>query len=97
MTKSRIQVINNNRQRKSKMGNFTWKSRQTAAGDAPQLTKILPGRNLKVSLIQYQSQQLVEEIMKSQEKKDPSLSEKQRRLLAILKKNQDMAGGSDTN
>lgn len=67
------------------MGNHTWEGWQTSAEDAPQPTSILYGNNLKTSSINDQSQQLVVEIMSSQEKKDPLLSAKQSRLLETLK------------
>ena len=63
----------------------------TSAVDAPQPTSILNGRNVKTSSIDDRSQQLVGDIMNSQEKKDPLLSAKQSRLLEILKNNQTMA------
>ena len=63
----------------------------TSAEDAPQPTSILNGRNVKTSSIDDQSQQLVGDIMNSQEKKDPLLAAKQSRLLEILKNNQTMA------
>ena len=77
------------------MGNFTWEGWQTSAEDAPQPTSILYGKNLKTSSIHDQSQQLVVEIMNSQEKKDPLLSSKQSRLLETLKNIQTMAEKSD--
>jgi len=77
------------------MGNFTWEGWQTSAEDAPQPTSILYGKNLKTSSINDQSQQLVVEIMNSQEKKDPLLSSKQSRLLETLKNIQTMAEKSD--
>ena len=67
------------------MGNHTWEGWQTSVEDAPQPTSILYGNNLKTSSINDQSQQLVVEIMSSQEKKDPLLSAKQSRLLETLK------------
>ena len=79
------------------MGNFTWEGWQTSAEDAPQPTSILYGKNLKTSSINDQSQQLVVEIMSSQEKKDPLLSAKQSRLLETLKNIQTMAEKSDKN
>ena len=79
------------------MGNFTWEGWQTSAEDAPQPTSILYGKNLKTSLINDQSKQLVVEIMNSQEKKDPLLSAKQSRLLETLKDIQTMAEKSDKN
>jgi hypothetical protein len=79
------------------MGNFTWEGWQTSAEDAPQPTSILYGKNLKTSSINDQSQQLVVEIMNSQEKKDPLLSAKQSRLLETLKNIQTMAEKSDKN
>jgi hypothetical protein len=79
------------------MGNVTWEGWQTSAEDAPQPTSILYGKNLKTSSINDQSQQLVVEIMSSQEKKDPLLSAKQSRLLETLKNIQTMAEKSDKN
>jgi hypothetical protein len=79
------------------MGNFTWEGWQTSAEDAPQPTSILYGKNLKTSSINDQSQQLVVEIMNSQEKKDPLLSAKQSRLLETLKNIQTIAEKSDKN
>jgi hypothetical protein len=79
------------------MGNFTWEGWQTSSEDAPQPNSILYGKNLKNSPINEQSQQLVGEIMNSQEKKDPLLAAKQKRLLEILKNNQTMAEKSDKN
>jgi hypothetical protein len=79
------------------MGKHTWEGWQTSAEDAPQPTSILYGKNLKTSSINDQSQQLVVEIMNSQEKKDPLLSAKQSRLLETLKNIQTMAEKSDKN
>jgi len=79
------------------MGKFTWEGWQSSAEDAPQPTSILYGKNLKTSSINDQSQQLVVEIMNSQEKKDPLLSAKQSRLLETLKNIQTMAEKSDKN
>jgi hypothetical protein len=63
----------------------------TSAEDAPQLTSILYGKNLKTCSINDQSQQLVGDIMNSQEKKDPLLAAKQSRLLKKIKNNLTMA------
>ncbi len=79
------------------MGKHTWEGWQTSAEDAPQPTSILYGKNLKTSSINDQSQQLVVEIMNSQEKKDPLLSAKQSRLLQVLKNNQSIAEKPDKN
>lgn len=79
------------------MGNVTWEGWQISAEDAPQPTSILYGKNLKTISINDQSQQLVEEIMNSQEKKDSLLSAKQSRLLETLKNIQTMAEKSDKN
>ena len=65
--------------------------RDTSAEDMPQPSSLLNGRNVKTSSIDDRSQQLVGDIMNSQEKKDPLLSAKQSRLLEILKNNQTMA------
>jgi hypothetical protein len=65
--------------------------RDTSAEDVPQPNSILYGRNVKTSSIDDQSQQLVGDIMNSQEKKDQLLAAKQSRLLEILKNNQTMA------
>ena len=79
------------------MGNHTWEGWQTSAEDAPQPTSILYGKNLKTSSINEQSQKLVGDIMNSQEKKDPSLAAKQRRLLQVLKNNQAMTEKPNKN
>jgi hypothetical protein len=71
--------------------------RDTSAEDVPQPNSILYGRNVKTSSTDDQSQQLVGDIMNSQEKKDPLLSAKQSRLLEILKNNQTLAEKSDKN
>jgi len=71
--------------------------RDTSAEDVPQPNTILYGRKVKTSSIDDQSQQLVGEIMNSQEKKDPLLSAKQSRLLEILKNNQTLAEKTDKN
>ena len=71
--------------------------RDTSAEDVPQPNSILYGRKVKTSSIDDQSQQLVGEIMNSQEKKDPLLSAKQSRLLEILKNNQTLAEKTDKN
>ena len=65
--------------------------RDTSAEDMPQPSSLLNGRNVKTSSIDDRSQQLVGDIMNSQEKKDPLLSAKQSRLLEILKNNQTIA------
>ena len=65
--------------------------KNTSAEDMPQPNSLLNGRNVKTSSIDDQSQQLVRDIMNSQEKKDPLLAAKQSRLLEILKNNQTMA------
>ena len=69
--------------------------RDTSAEDMPQPSSLLNGRNVKTSSIDDRSQQLVGDIMNSQEKKDPLLSAKQSRLLEILKNNQTLAEKSD--
>ena len=69
--------------------------RDTSAEDMPQPNSLLNGRNVKTSSIDDRSQQLVGDIMNSQEKKDPLLSAKQSRLLEILKNNQALAEKSD--
>ena len=69
--------------------------RDTSAEDMPQPNSLLNGRNVNTSSIDDQSQQLVGDIMNSQEKKDPLLSAKQSRLLEILKNNQALAEKSD--
>ena len=69
--------------------------RDTSVEDVPQPNSILYGRNVKTSSINDKSQQLVGDIMNSQEKKDPLLAAKQSRLLEILKNNQTMAEKSD--
>ena len=69
--------------------------RDTSAEDMPQPSSLLNGRNVKTSSIDDRSQQLVGDIMNSQEKKDPLLSAKQSRLLEILKNNQALAEKSD--
>ena len=71
--------------------------RDTSAEDMPQPSSLLNGRNVKTSSIDDRSQQLVGDIMNSQEKKDPLLTAKQKRLLEILKNNQTMADKSDEN
>jgi hypothetical protein len=71
--------------------------KDTSAEDMPQPNSLLNGRNVKTSSIDDQSQQLVGDIMNSQEKKDPLLSAKQSRLLEILKNNQALAEKSDKN
>jgi len=65
--------------------------RDTSAEDVPQPNSILYGRNVKTSSIDDQSQQLVGDIMNSQEKKDPLLAAKQSRLLKKIKNNLTMA------
>ena len=65
--------------------------RDTSAEDMPQPNSLLNGRNVKTSSIDDRSQQLVGDIMNSQEKKDPLLAAKQSRLLEILKNNQPRA------
>ena len=69
--------------------------RDTSAEDMPQPNSLLNGRNVNTSSIDDQSQQLVRDIMNSQEKKDPLLAAKQSRLLEILKNNQALAEKSD--
>ena len=69
--------------------------KNTSAEDMPQPNSLLNGRNVKTSSIDDRSQQLVGDIMNSQEKKDPLLSAKQSRLLEILKNNQALAEKSD--
>ena len=65
--------------------------KNTSAENMPQPSSLLNGRNVKTSSIDDRSQQLVGDIMNSQEKKDPLLAAKQSRLLEILKNNQTMA------
>ena len=65
--------------------------RDTSAEDVPQPNSILYRRNVMTSSIDDQSQQLVGDIINSQEKEDPLLSAKQSRLLEILKNNQTLA------
>ena len=65
--------------------------RDTSVEDVPQPNSILYGRNVKTSSIDDQSQQLVGDIMNSQEKKDPLLAAKQSRLLKKIKNNLTMA------
>lgn len=77
------------------MGNFAWKGWQTSVSNAPQPTSILYGSNLKANQVDNQSVQLVEEIMSSQEQKVPTLADKQRRLLEILKNNHAITENSN--
>ena len=65
--------------------------KDTSAEDMPQPNSLLNGRNVKTSSIDDQSQQLVGDIMNSQEKKDPLLAAKQSRLLKKIKNNLTMA------